>query len=794
MSSLGLSGEKLDYDEDGVASVFEEKNEVQLGGDHEESHFVVSKMDSDQSNDEQRSVWNNLQVLDRGPGSKGVSSHHDNGSGGAGPKSYSNDGADDSIVIHIYDESRGVKKDFDCSRKLLLKHMKYFKSYIPEQEVPENGVATDADDIDISVHCDIYIFEFLVGYMKSPRIAPKFETSSVVSILISSEFLQMDELVVKCLRFIAQNLGAILLLPVDLTCVSDAMCAKLAKLCPAEALVGAVDKKGKLLPRLYKKRLEIDFREKSPRSGSSSANVRRSSTNSSCLICCRHCYRLFPETEVAVNGGYIRCQTKSVSVAVGFHGELVGRECEPVDEWSLTNFVASLRRQQLEWSNIYWMLWSAAHMLRLEDGGLVPSDSESSCLCHVKSPTFAVTTASSAEVGLWGVYPCCGETALKLNPWELKSERGCEATASRLAPVVGPNSSQPLGGREQFSNDESRVRIAAKARKFLGSGYGTMFRKEIKVALDELAQSAIPSAPTAPVGRANSGSGNNWALVRSTVNSRGYSGASGTALSNKRVSSLGTKGVGGWKAELNPQKESFVCTTSTKASMHVKRHAVFVNTPLVYRTDAAKYMGSANGKLKGSNSLGKQRSAQIGGASRFVGSEGFIRFASSRGASINTERYLFAVGESTDLARGARGGAPEEENKSNLFTEGFRNMADNDDATVPAPGKTNLALNEPVRGLDQSQREALIRATSSKIALMMDASKRTSWYSDATRQSDVERLRQISSQLASLRSGCDVAEKQLSTGKGSMVKSKSNFVRGGSWRSGFTINNKEFSV
>ncbi|GMH66651.1 hypothetical protein TrRE_jg4022 [Triparma retinervis] len=793
MSALGLSSKKLDYNRDGDAGVFEDKNKVKLGGLGGHGHEDLSAIDSDQSHDDDRSAWNNPSVLGRDRGSKGLASHQRSSLGsGSG-------GSDDSIVIHIYDESRGVKKDFDCSRKLLLKHMKYFKSYIPDQEVPDpdNGVVAEADDIDISVHCDIYIFEFLVDYMKSPRIAPKFETSSVVSILISSEFLQMDELVVKCLRFIAQNLGAILMLPVDLTCVSDAMCAKLAKLCPAEALVGAVDKKGKLLPRLYKKRLEIDFRERSSKSGSSSTKLRRSSTNSSCLICCRHCYRLFPETEVAVNGGYIRCQTKSSSVAVGFHGELVGRECEPVDEWSLTNFVASLRRQQLEWSNIYWMLWSAAHMLRMEDGGLAPSDSESGCLCHVKSPSFAVATGSSAEVGLWGVYPCCGETALKLNPWELKSERGCGTRALRLAPVVGLHSSQtPLGaGWEQFFNDESRVRIAAKARKALGPGYGTMFQREVKVALDELAQSQSSlSAPSAPIGgRSNSGggSGNNWALVRTTVNSRGSSGASGTGSSNKRISSIGTRSVGGWKAEQNPQKGNLVCTTSTKVNEQVKRYAAFVNTPLVYRTDAAKSMGLADGRGKGTNSPVKQTLAyvQIGGAPRFVGSEGFVRFASSRGASINTERYLCAIGESADVTRG---GAADEESKSNLLAGGFRSMAGSDDAL--APGKTTSVINEPVKGLDQVQREALTRATSSKIALTMDASKRTSWYSDAMRQSDVERLRQISSQLASIRSGCDVAEKQISNGKGSAVRSKSNFVRGGSWRNGFTVNNKDFNI
>lgn len=37
-------------------------------------------------------------------------------------------------------------------------HMKYFEKYLTE--------ATSVDDIDISVHCDIKIFEWLMKYLK----------------------------------------------------------------------------------------------------------------------------------------------------------------------------------------------------------------------------------------------------------------------------------------------------------------------------------------------------------------------------------------------------------------------------------------------------------------------------------------------------------------------------------------------------------------------------------------------------------------------------------------------------
>jgi hypothetical protein len=116
--------------------------------------------------------------------------------------------------------------------------MRYFKSYI------SSNAGVSSDEIDISVHCDVFIFEWLVQYMEASnsttntsnsgsndrekgggrgmmkkeavRMMPKIESSTAVSILISSEFLQMDALVTQSLQYIASHLADILALPVDL--------------------------------------------------------------------------------------------------------------------------------------------------------------------------------------------------------------------------------------------------------------------------------------------------------------------------------------------------------------------------------------------------------------------------------------------------------------------------------------------------------------------------------------------------------------------------------------------------
>jgi hypothetical protein len=132
-------------------------------------------------------------------------------------------GGEDVVVIHVCDENRQISKDFCCRRNLLVKYMKYFERFLAENE---NGY----EDIDISVHCDVEIFEWLMTYIHEPDKPPQLEKSIVVSILISSEFLQMESLVDLCLQHISECLNDIIKLPIDLSCISEKLVHKLALL------------------------------------------------------------------------------------------------------------------------------------------------------------------------------------------------------------------------------------------------------------------------------------------------------------------------------------------------------------------------------------------------------------------------------------------------------------------------------------------------------------------------------------------------------------------------------------
>lgn len=63
------------------------------------------------------------------------------------------------MVIHVCDEAKNLKEDFVCPRDLLISEMKYFAEYLSVD-------AQRWEEVDISVHCDVHIFDWLIRYVK----------------------------------------------------------------------------------------------------------------------------------------------------------------------------------------------------------------------------------------------------------------------------------------------------------------------------------------------------------------------------------------------------------------------------------------------------------------------------------------------------------------------------------------------------------------------------------------------------------------------------------------------------
>ncbi len=146
------------------------------------------------------------------------------------PPQHGSSKLDDIVVIHVCDENQQLSRDFCCKRNILIQHMKYFQKFLSEND--GNGY----EDIDISVHCDVEIFEWLMTYIHEPENPSKIDKQILVSILISSEFLQMDQLVEHCISQMTQNLNDIIKLPIDLSCISEKLINRIAALTTPKVL------------------------------------------------------------------------------------------------------------------------------------------------------------------------------------------------------------------------------------------------------------------------------------------------------------------------------------------------------------------------------------------------------------------------------------------------------------------------------------------------------------------------------------------------------------------------------
>jgi hypothetical protein len=151
----------------------------------------------------------------------------------------------------VCDENKKRNQDFKCDRNLLVANMKYFEKYLADSK--------NIDDIDISVHCDINIFDWLMRFIH--RKEPKLEIKNSISILISSDFLQMAPLVEESVRFVAANIHEIISLPIDMNCLNSTLIKKLAFHIPLEVIDLLKDKKDKLTSKVYMKKLEILFED-----------------------------------------------------------------------------------------------------------------------------------------------------------------------------------------------------------------------------------------------------------------------------------------------------------------------------------------------------------------------------------------------------------------------------------------------------------------------------------------------------------------------------------------------------
>lgn len=125
--------------------------------------------------------------------------------------------------------------------------MKYFEPYLKNSE--------SMQEIDIAVHCDVYIFQWLMRYMKQDPKAT-IDLKNVLPILISAEFLGIELLVKECIDFVIDNLTNVVRLPIDMSCLNVTLQRRLASIISINQLTNLRDKKDKLKSRIFMRKCE----------------------------------------------------------------------------------------------------------------------------------------------------------------------------------------------------------------------------------------------------------------------------------------------------------------------------------------------------------------------------------------------------------------------------------------------------------------------------------------------------------------------------------------------------------
>eukprot|EP01064_Diplonema_japonicum_P010278 TRINITY_DN17580_c0_g1_i1.p1 TRINITY_DN17580_c0_g1~~TRINITY_DN17580_c0_g1_i1.p1 ORF type:complete len:647 (+),score=125.47 TRINITY_DN17580_c0_g1_i1:44-1942(+) len=285
----------------------------------------------------------------------------------------------EKVTIHVHDEVNNISRIFLCKRDILLQEMKYFKAYLSQD--------CSLDDLDISVHCDVSIFKWLMEYIHAdptkPEKQPQPDPTIAVSILISSDFLQMSRLVEESLQYVVTHVQEIIKLPIDLDCINKNLIARLAGLFTYEELDKIRDRKDKIVGALFLHKIQSIL--KTTNEDGEERNV---------LFRCALCGRLFTEKQK----DWAICPRSPPFIT--FHGESLSQHI--VDhKWDVTLFLVVQRTKRLSWKEIFWRIWSLIYDDTCKVCGRHFCVAEiGHCSYHLSLPTF--------EVGSHvGVFPCC---------------------------------------------------------------------------------------------------------------------------------------------------------------------------------------------------------------------------------------------------------------------------------------------------------------------------------------------------------------------------------------------------
>lgn len=307
------------------------------------------------------------------------------------------------MVIHVCDEAKNLKQDFTCPRDLLIREMKYFGEYLSTE-------SQHLEEVDISVHCDVQVFDWLIKYVKrSSRdvpVQPQLEPSNVVSILISSDFLKMDALVQECIEFCHVNMNAILSTPCNMNCIDDRLVARISDVFNQNELEEIKDRKDKFKSKLFAKKVEKLF--------DSNYSSLWCPENASTLYRCSICKKVLTRNLESK----VKCLQSRMMISR--QGRLSYRHVSDAT-FDVNDYILDLKNQK-SWGDVYWQLWGTInYLVCMRCNETFPCLELAGCRYHPESPVYE--DASCGGQKLHGEYPCCNMKIIRFDPIQLNN--GC---------------------------------------------------------------------------------------------------------------------------------------------------------------------------------------------------------------------------------------------------------------------------------------------------------------------------------------------------------------------------------
>ncbi|XP_029449564.1 uncharacterized protein KIAA1841 homolog isoform X2 [Rhinatrema bivittatum] len=372
--------------------------------------YIKSSLQETQGEFEQTPVGQNSISVTGRPGvtSTRSSSFENEKSIVSGGKEKSHENQGPNMVIHVCDEAKNLKRDFICPRDLLISEMKYFAEYLSMD-------AQRWEEVDISVHCDVQIFDWLMKYVKrnskeqEKNETPILEPGNVISILISSEFLKMDSLVEACIQYCHKNMSAIVATPCNMNCINATLLTRISDLFTHNEADELKDRKDKCKSKIFCKKIErlFDPDYKNPDSPGNAATLSR------CCLCKRLLTREVEQKIPCVPG----------KINIDQHGNIVYFHIRD-KMWDIHDYLSNLYEEFKSWQDVYWRVWGTINCLTCSRCKQVFLCTDlSHCQYHLESAVYPNTASALGSAGT-GIYPCCNQKVLRFDPTQLP--KGCK--------------------------------------------------------------------------------------------------------------------------------------------------------------------------------------------------------------------------------------------------------------------------------------------------------------------------------------------------------------------------------